>query len=68
MPNLDKVNRVRFDQNCILEIRNAENTEVPKEFYNSNQITKKEPKSEASVSKFDWHDLSPIFFGHNASS
>ena len=20
------------------------------------------------MSKFDWHDLSPIFFGHNASS
>ena len=32
------------------------------------KITKKEPKSEAHVSKFDWHDLSPIFFGHNASS
>ena len=29
--------------------------------YSSNQITKKEPKSEARVSKFDWHDLSPIF-------
>ena len=24
-----------------------------------------EPKSEARVSKFDWHDLSPIFFDHN---
>ena len=29
--------------------------------YSSNQITKKEPKSDARVSKFDWHDLSPIF-------
>ena len=29
--------------------------------YSSNYITKKEPKSEARVSKFDWHDLSPIF-------
>ena len=28
--------------------------------YSSNQITKKEPKSEARVSKFDGHDLSPI--------
>ena len=25
--------------------------------YRSNQITKKEAKSEARVSKFDWHDL-----------
>jgi hypothetical protein len=28
--------------------------------YSSNEITEKEPKSEAGVSKFDWHDLSPI--------
>ena len=34
----------------------------------SNQITKKEPKSDDRLSKFDWHDLSPFFFGHNASS
>ena len=25
--------------------------------YSSNQITKKEPKSEDRLSKFDWHDL-----------
>ena len=31
-------------------------------------VTKKEPKSEARVSKFDWTNLYPIFFGHNASS
>ena len=24
-------------------------------------MTKKEPKSNARLSKFDWHDLSPIF-------
>ena len=30
-------------------------------FYSSNYITKKEPKSEARVSKFDWHDLFPFF-------
>ena len=24
-------------------------------------ITKKEPKSDSRVSKFDWHDLAPIF-------
>ena len=29
--------------------------------YSSNEITKKEPKSDARLSKFDWHDLSPIF-------
>ena len=29
--------------------------------YSSNQITQKEPKFEAHVSKFDYHDLSPIF-------
>ena len=29
--------------------------------YRSNQITKKEPKSDYRLSKFDWHDLSPIF-------
>ena len=28
--------------------------------YSSNQITKKEPKSDALLSKFDWHDSSPI--------
>ena len=27
---------------------------------------KKEPKSDASLSEFDWHDLSPVLFGHNA--
>ena len=31
------------------------------EGYNSNQITKKEPKSDYRLSKFDWHHLSPIF-------
>ena len=31
-------------------------------------MTKIEPKSEARVSKFDWHDFSPIIFGYNASS
>ena len=35
--------------------------------YSSNEITKKEPKSEVRVSKFDSHDLSPIFVA-NASS
>ena len=29
--------------------------------YSNNQITKKEPKSDDRLSKFDWHDLSPIF-------
>ena len=29
--------------------------------YSSNQITKKEPKSDDCLSKFDWHDLSSIF-------
>ena len=28
----------------------------------TNQITKKEPISDDRLSKFDWHDLSPIFF------
>ena len=28
--------------------------------YSSNYITKKEPKSDDRLSKFDWHDLSPI--------
>ena len=27
-----------------------------KRFYSSNQITKKEPKSDDRLSKFDWHD------------
>ena len=36
--------------------------------YSSNYIIKKEPKSDDHLSKFDWHDLSPICFGHNASS
>ena len=36
--------------------------------YGSNQITKKVPKSDNRLSKFDWHDLSPIFFDPNASS
>ncbi len=31
------------------------------EIYSSNYITKKEPKSDDRLSKFDWHDLSPIF-------
>ena len=31
-------------------------------------ITKKEPKPDDRLSKFDWRDLSPIFFDHNASS
>ena len=30
--------------------------------YSSNQITKKEPKSEARLSEFDWHDLYLQFF------
>ena len=29
--------------------------------YSSNQITKKEPKSDDRLSKFDWHDLSSTF-------
>ena len=29
--------------------------------YSSNLITKKEPKSDDRLSKFDWHDISPIF-------
>ena len=29
--------------------------------YSSNQITKKDPKSHNRLSKFDMHDLSPIF-------
>ena len=29
--------------------------------YSSNYITKKETKSDDRLSKFDWHDLSPIF-------
>ena len=29
--------------------------------YSSNQITKKEPKSDDRLSKFDWYNLSPIF-------
>ena len=29
--------------------------------YSSNQITKKETKSEDRLLKFDWNDLSPIF-------
>ena len=33
----------------------------------TDQITKKDPKSDARLSEFDWHDLSP-FFGHNPSS
>ena len=36
--------------------------------YSINYITKKEPKSDNHLSKFDWHDLSPIFFGHNTPS
>ena len=30
--------------------------------YSSNSITKKEPKSDDHLLKFDWHDLSLIFF------
>ena len=30
--------------------------------YSSNQITKKEPKSDNRLSKFDWHNISPIFW------
>ena len=30
-------------------------------------VTKKEPKSDDRLSKFDWHDLSTIFGGNNAS-
>ena len=29
-------------------------------FYSSNYITKKEPNSDDCLSKFDWHELSPI--------
>ena len=29
--------------------------------YSSNYITKKQQKSDDHLSKFDWHDLSPIF-------
>jgi hypothetical protein len=34
--------------------------------YSSNYIIKKEPKFDHRLSKFDWHDLSRIFFSHNA--
>ena len=36
--------------------------------YSSNLITKKEPKSDDRLSKFDWHDLSPIFLAIKAES
>ena len=31
-------------------------------------ITKKQPKSDHRVSKFEWRNLSLIFFGYNAFS
>ena len=36
-------------------------------YYSSNKITKKEPKSDDRLLKFDWHGLSPFFFGYNDS-
>ena len=34
---------------------------IPVWFYSSSLITKKDPKSDDCLSKFDWNDLSPIF-------
>ena len=57
--------------NVIVFLSRQQNTLIKQifyEVYSSNQITKKEPKSDNRLSKFDWHDLSPVFFGHNGFS
>ena len=51
--------------NVIVFLSRQQNTLIKQifyEVYSSNQITKKEPKSDNPLSKFDWHEISPSFW------